>query len=65
MCTGVYCLCVCLAETESQKVIGVELKVADGENLTIGQDFVVKATVTNKSSKARYVVPCLLNGGVK
>ena len=36
-------------------MIGVELKVADGVNLTIGQDFVVKATVTNKSSKARYV----------
>ena len=39
------------AETESEKEIGLEISVDD--NVMIGQDFFVRATVTNKTSRAR------------
>ena len=48
------CLSVCsLSADTSERVIGAELNVADGNAITIGDDFVVETTVTNKSSKAR------------
>ena len=41
----------CTAETESEKSIGVELSVDD--DVVIGQDFFVRAVVTNKTDTIR------------
>ena len=46
---------VCSAGTESEKEIGVDLAIAGNQDVTIGQDFMVTATIVNKSSEARYV----------
>ncbi len=44
-------LIICLGETESEKSIGVELSVDD--DVVIGQDFFVRATITNKTNTTR------------
>lgn len=43
-----------IVETESQKMIGVDITV--NSDITIGDDFTIIATITNKSSSARLVV---------
>ena len=50
-------LIVCLGETESEKSIGVDLSVDD--DVVIGQDFFVRATITNKTDTKRLVCPLL------
>ena len=39
-------------ESESQKMIGVDIAV--DSDITIGEDFIITATVTNKSSFYKY-----------
>ncbi len=51
-------LIVCLGETESEKSIGVDLGVDD--DVVIGQDFFVRATITNKTDTKRLVCPSFL-----
>lgn len=40
-----------LADTEGEKAIGLDLSI--DENIVIGQDFYVRATVTNKTGNAK------------
>ena len=41
-------ICTCTAETESEKQISVELEIDN--DVLIGQNFVVKAIITNKAT---------------